>query len=126
MSGRVKACAGGWAIAAVALLGALLAFAVDTAAPPAAEAVVVSEPLADPSPSPTLGSTNSPGPNPPGSSDTDPNDYTGTGWIIGGIAAVVVLVGGGTFYLLRTRRMDMSQLSASDADETRGHDDDSR
>lgn len=65
---------------------------------------------AAPSPSPTLGS-NSPAPPPPGSSNSSPRDYGGAIWVVVGAVIVVALVGGGTLFLVRTRRLDVSQLS---------------
>lgn len=62
------------------------------------------QPFADPTPSPTLGSTESPNPNPPGAQDADPDDYTGTIWVVIGAAIIVVIVAGGSFVLFRNRR----------------------
>ncbi|MET9268164.1 hypothetical protein [Kribbella sp. NPDC003557] len=67
---------------------------------------------ADPGPSPTVGSTNSPAADPPGSADSSPDDYDKAVWVVVGAGIVVVLVAGGTFFLLRTRRIDMQQRSA--------------
>ena len=61
---------------------------------------------ADPTPTPTLGSTESPTVNPPGSGDTDPSDYNGATWVVGAIVAVAVLVAGGTALVVRSRRKD--------------------
>lgn len=64
-----------------------------------------------PSPSPTLGSTTSTHPNPPGSKNSSPQDYNGAIWAVVGAVVVVAIVGAGTFYLTRTRRIDLSQRS---------------
>ncbi|WP_433166832.1 hypothetical protein [Kribbella sp. CA-247076] len=58
---------------------------------------------ADPSPSPTLGSTASPNANPPGAQDGDANDYRGVTWVVIGAGIVVVLVAGGSYLLFRNR-----------------------
>ena len=61
-----------------------------------------------PSPSPTLGSTESP-PNPPaGSSDSDPADYSGAIWIVVGVVVAAGLIVIGTFYLFRGRGKDLN------------------
>jgi hypothetical protein len=65
---------------------------------------MAAQPVADPAPSPTLGSTESPNPNPPGAQDPDPDDYTGATWIVAGVGVVVVLVAGGSFLVFRNRR----------------------
>ncbi|GAA1519718.1 hypothetical protein [Kribbella lupini] len=44
-------------------------------------------------PSPTVG-TSTPSPPPPGDTDEDPNDWTGTPWVVAAIAVFVVAVGG--------------------------------
>jgi len=80
-------------------------------------AVVASGPaiaygVADPTPSPTLGSTHSQAPAPPGSADSSPSDYDNAVWVVVSAGIVVVLVGGGTFFLMRTRRIDLKQRSA--------------
>jgi hypothetical protein len=77
---------------------------------------VVALPVADPSPSPTLGSTESPNPNPPGAQDADPSDYKGATWVVLAVALVVVLVLVGTLFWLRIRRVD-HHLTIADADE---------
>jgi hypothetical protein len=59
-------------------------------------------------PSPSLGSTVSPGPSLPGAQDPDPQDYTGTIWVVVAVLVVALLVGGGTLWLVRTRRVDLS------------------
>lgn len=66
---------------------------------------------ADPTPSPTLGSTNSPAPNPPGAADSDPSDFNGAILVVIGAAIVALVVGGGTLLLNRSRRLDISQKS---------------
>lgn len=63
-----------------------------------------------PSPSPSLGS-GTPAPDPPGSTNASPRDYNGAVWIVAGIAVVIVVIGGGTMLLTRTRRFDLRQLS---------------
>jgi hypothetical protein len=61
-----------------------------------------------PSPSPTLGSTESP-PNPPaGSSDSDPADYSGAIWIVVGVVVAAAVIVIGTFYLFRGRGKDLN------------------
>jgi hypothetical protein len=61
-----------------------------------------------PSPSPTLGSTESP-PNPPaGSSDSDPSDYSGAGWIVVAVVVAAALIVFGTFYWFRGHRKDLN------------------
>jgi hypothetical protein len=66
------------------------------------------QPAVDPTPSPTLGVTESPNPNPPGAQDADPDDYAGATWVIGAVAVVLVLVGGMTLLVMRSRRKDES------------------
>ncbi|GAB2654682.1 hypothetical protein GCM10009743_34000 [Kribbella swartbergensis] len=83
------------------MLGAVLLGIVLLVLPVSASAA---QPLADPTPSPTLGSTESPNPNPPGAQDSDPDDYTGAPWVVIGVAVVVVLVAGGTLLVMRSRR----------------------
>jgi hypothetical protein len=61
---------------------------------------------ADPTPTPTLGSTESPTVNPPGAGDTDPDDYQGSIWVVGAIVVVAVLVAGGTVLVVRSSRKD--------------------
>jgi hypothetical protein len=57
-----------------------------------------------PSPSPTLGSTESP-PNPPaGSSDSDPADYSGAIWVVVAFVVAAVLIVTGTLLWFRGRR----------------------
>jgi hypothetical protein len=65
-----------------------------------------------PSPSPTLGSTTSTHPNPPGSTDSSPRDYNGAVWVVVGALIVVAIAGGGTLYLMRTGRLDLKQRSS--------------
>ncbi|GAA1121581.1 hypothetical protein GCM10009630_19320 [Kribbella jejuensis] len=68
---------------------------------------------AAPTPSPTLGE-NSPAPNPPGSANGSPQDYKGAVWIVVGVLVVAALIGGGTLYLARTRRIDLSARTSTD------------
>ncbi|TCC44285.1 hypothetical protein E0H75_36190 [Kribbella capetownensis] len=49
--------------------------------------------------------------NPLSAGDGDPNDYGGAIWVIVAVAVVAVIVGAGTFYLVRSRRIDLSQGS---------------
>lgn len=57
--------------------------------------------VADPSPTPTLGSTESPNAMPPGDNDGDASDFSGALWIL---PAVFILAGIlGTAYFLRQR-----------------------
>lgn len=57
--------------------------------------------VADPSPTPTLGSTESPNAMPPGDNDGDASDFSGAIWIL---PAVFILAGiAGTVYFLRQR-----------------------
>jgi hypothetical protein len=61
---------------------------------------------ADPSPTPTLGSTERPNPNPPGDNDGDASDFSGAVWIL---PAAFILAGiAGTVYFLRTRSRNRS------------------
>jgi len=66
---------------------------------------------AAPSPTPTVGSANSPAPAPPGSTDSSPRDYQGAVWVVVGVLIVAALVGGGTMFLIRTRRIDLNPRS---------------
>ncbi|MEV8379249.1 hypothetical protein AB0P21_41320 [Kribbella sp. NPDC056861] len=45
-------------------------------------------------PSPTLGSTNSPAANPPGSADGDRDDWSGMKWLPFGLLIPIVVAGG--------------------------------
>jgi hypothetical protein len=94
-------------LAVMAALGILLAV-VGTPAPAAPGAVgpTVVQPWADPSPSPTLGSTESPNPNPPGDPDSDPADYSGAIWAVVAAAGAAVLIGVATLFWLRGRQPD--------------------
>jgi hypothetical protein len=61
-----------------------------------------------PSPSPTLGSTESP-PNPPaGSSDSNPADYSGAIWIVVAVVVAAALIVSGTFLWFRGHRKDLN------------------
>ena len=71
---------------------------------------------AAPTPSPTLGSTNSPPPNPPGSANSSPQDYNGAVWAVAAAVIVAVVVVGGTLFLNRTRRIDLRQDSTIEED----------
>jgi hypothetical protein len=53
----------------------------------------------------------SPSPNPPGSTNSSPQDYNGAIWVVIAVVVVAAIVAGGTFFLVRTRRMDVSQRS---------------
>jgi hypothetical protein len=90
-----------------------LGFAVVASGP----AIAPAHELAAPTPSPTLGSTNSPAPEPPGSADSSPSDYDNAAWVVVGAGIVVVLVAGGTVFLMRTRRIDLAQRSAPSEEE---------
>lgn len=83
-----------------------------------AQTFVAAERAADPSPSPTLGSTTSAPANAPGAGDADPQDYNGAIWAVVAAVIVLLLVGGGTFFLIKTRRMDISQRTTPE-DEAR-------
>lgn len=96
----------GFSLLGAVLLGVLLAMAPVVSAFGATSSGTAStvQPVADPTPSPTLGSTESPNPNPPGAQDADPDDYTGATWIVIGAAVIVVLVAGGSYFVFRNRR----------------------
>jgi hypothetical protein len=97
-------------MAVACLLGVLFALIPGTTALAGAgpaESVTVQS-WADPSPSPTLGSTESP-PNPPaGDTDSDPADYSGTVWVVVGVVVAAVLIVIGTFYWFRGHRKDLN------------------
>ncbi|HEY3508432.1 MULTISPECIES: hypothetical protein [Kribbella] len=97
---RITMMSRAWRMLAAA---SLLALAMATAATVGAQAA--------PSPSPTLGSTNSPAPNPPGSADSTPQDYNGAVWVVVAVVAVAAVVGLGTLFLARSRRMDLEPRS---------------
>lgn len=101
-------------LAAAALLVIALAPAVAGQANAASSAP---SSTAAPSPTPTLGS-NTPASNPPGSANSSPRDYNGSAWVVGAILVVAAIVGGGTLYLTRTHRLDLTQLSPPDEDDT--------
>jgi uncharacterized protein HemX len=65
-----------------------------------------------PTPSPTLGSTNSTPPEQPGNADSSPRDYDSAVLVVVAAVIVVAIVGGGTFFLVRTRRIDLTQRNA--------------
>ena len=62
----------------------------------------------------TLGSAASPSPQPSGAGDASPRDYQGAWWVVIAVVVVVLIVGAGTFYLQRTRRIDLSPSSKDD------------
>jgi hypothetical protein len=101
------------AIAAIVLLFGLLfpqlAGATAPADPRDARSAALIPGSSDPaSPSPTLGSTQHPDPAQPGDRDADPSDYSGAPWIVVGVVVFAVIVTGGTLYLFRGRRQDLS------------------
>ncbi|MER7243222.1 hypothetical protein [Kribbella sp. NPDC000426] len=59
----------------------------------------------------TLGLAASPSPDPSGAGDASPRDYQGAWLVVIAVGVVVVIVGAGTYYLQRTRRIDLSQTS---------------
>jgi cytochrome bd-type quinol oxidase subunit 2 len=59
----------------------------------------------------------SPSPNPPGSTNSSPQDYNGAIWVVVGVVIVAAIVAGGTFFLIRTRRIDVSQRSTPEDEE---------
>ena len=61
-----------------------------------------------------LGSAVSPSPDPAGSGGANPGNYRGAWWIVVAMVVVVVIIGAGTFYLRRTRRIDLNPLSDED------------
>lgn len=93
----------GFSLLGAVLIGVLFAF-LPVASASGTTNTVAMQPVADPTPSPTLGSTESPNPNPPGAQDSDPDDYTGATWVVVGVAVVVVLIAGGSFFVFRNRR----------------------
>lgn len=46
--------------------------------------------------------------------DGDPDDYGGAIWVIVAVAVVAVIVGAGTFYLVRSRRIDLGQTDTTE------------
>lgn len=60
-------------------------------------------------PSPSPGSSSSTAPDLPGSANSSPRDYNGAGWVVAAVVVVATVVGGGTFLLVRSRRVDLSQ-----------------
>jgi H+/gluconate symporter-like permease len=103
---------------AVAVVGLLLAAPVVSASAHTDQVQV----QAAPSPSPTLGSTESPPPNPPGSTNASPKDYNGAWLVVVAVLAVAVIVGAGTFYMTRRARgFDMSPRSEPEDDKTHSH-----
>lgn len=85
------------------LIGVLLALMPAVAGASGTTGTVATQPAVD-SPSPTLGSTESPPPNPPGARDADPNDWAGATWVVAAAGAVVILIVAGSFLWLRGRR----------------------
>jgi hypothetical protein len=61
-------------------------------------------PAAD-SPSPSLGATPQPSRVPPGDNDSDPDDWSGTPWVIAAIVAFLVVIAGITYTLFRGGRL---------------------
>ncbi|GAB3933762.1 hypothetical protein GCM10029976_041760 [Kribbella albertanoniae] len=57
---------------------------------------------AAPTPTPTVTAT----PNSP--QDADPDDYNQAPWVVIAVGAVAVIIGVGTFWLVRSRRIDLS------------------
>lgn len=103
--------AAGTSIAVACLLGILFvlipgATALAGAAGPAQSVTIQS--AGGPSPSPTLGSTESPPSPPAGSSDSDPSDYSGAGWIVVAVVVAAALIVSGTFYWFRGHRKDLN------------------
>jgi hypothetical protein len=95
-------------IGAIAAL--VLVIGVASAGPLAASSalrpVAASTYYADPgSPSPSLGSTSQPNRPLPGDNDSDPNDWSGSPWVVAAIFAVLVVVGIITFLLFRGHRL---------------------
>ncbi|MEU4194211.1 hypothetical protein AB0E69_20115 [Kribbella sp. NPDC026611] len=66
--------------------------------------------------SPAL-AVSSPSPNPPGSANSSPDDYNGAIWVVVAAVVVAAIVAAGTFYLVRTRRIDLGQVSKPDDEE---------
>lgn len=89
------------------LLGVL--FAMSPATTAAANSTGPGVVHADPSPSPTLGSTESPNPNPPGAQDPDANDYSGATWVVIGAGVAALLIVAGTLFWFRGRRRGANQ-----------------
>ncbi|MEV6283816.1 hypothetical protein [Kribbella sp. NPDC051770] len=56
---------------------------------------------ADPT-GPTLGATTTPIPAPPGDTDGDPDDWSGTPWVIAGVVVFVIAVGGLSYLRYRS------------------------
>jgi hypothetical protein len=103
---------------AVAVVGLVLAAPVVSASAHTDQVQV----QAAPSPSPTLGSTESPAPNPPGSTNASPRDYNGAWLVVVAVLVVAVIVGAGTFYMSRrTRGFDLSQTSEPEDEKTHSH-----
>jgi hypothetical protein len=62
------------------------------------------------SPGPAIGAS-TPSPPPPGDTDADPNDWTGTAWVVTAIAVFVVAVGGISYLgYQRLKRRDEAPL----------------
>ncbi|TCC54468.1 hypothetical protein E0H73_39190 [Kribbella pittospori] len=53
--------------------------------------------------------------------DGDPGDYGGAIWVIVAVAVVAVIVGAGTFYLVRSRRIDLFQTSMPEDEDHSKH-----
>ncbi|MEV4264264.1 hypothetical protein [Kribbella sp. NPDC049584] len=69
----------------------------------------------------TLGSAASPSPQPSGARDASPHDYQGAWLVVIAVVVVAVIVGAGTFYLQRTRRIDLSPDSNDEQSRDQHH-----
>jgi len=65
--------------------------------------------VAAPTPTPNAVTTGSP-------KDSDPDDYNKTPWVVIGAGIAALVVGAGTFWLIRTRQIDLTQESPPDDD----------
>ena len=64
---------------------------------------------AAPTPTPHAAAADSP-------KDSDPDDYNKTPWVVIGAGIAAVVIGVGTFWLIRTRQIDLTQESPPDDD----------